>query len=44
LSDIEEIETHGTDPLNTDTDGGGATDGNEESSETDPLDRGFIIA
>ena len=38
LSDGDEVNVHGTDPTNPDTDGGGVDDGTEVLTETDPLD------
>jgi hypothetical protein len=38
LSNDEELNVHGTDPLNPDTDGGGAPDGLEVTFGYDPLD------
>lgn len=37
LSDYEEVKQHHTDPLNSDTDGDGASDGTEIEIGTDPL-------
>ena len=34
--DGDEVNTHGTDPNNMDTDGDGVTDGDEVSNGTDP--------
>ncbi len=38
LNDRDEVEQHGTDPTNPDTDGDGADDGWEVRHEADPLD------
>ena len=38
LSNTDEVDIHGTDPLNEDTDGDGYWDGEEVAAGTDPLD------
>ena len=38
LTDIAEVVTHNTNPLNPDTDGGGVDDGTEVAADADPLD------
>jgi MYXO-CTERM domain-containing protein len=44
LSDGEEVQEHGTDPLDSDSDDGGVPDGEEVDNGTDPMDGSDDIA